>query len=152
MANIYVGFHDQRSSSRVLKPPGGGSSDIFGTGPVKAKNEEIKSAPNTPSKNDVDTKNQINPEEKSDSDSVTNNKQVEQSNSEEIKIENLSINEENGEKLEDRPSETKATSKPDTISSIIRQDDQVEVQSPVIEPEKKTPQRVPPGGYSSGLW
>lgn len=34
MANIYVGFHDQRSCNRILKPPGGGTSNIFGTDSV----------------------------------------------------------------------------------------------------------------------
>lgn len=138
MANIYVGFHDTRNSSRVLKPPGGGSSDIFGT--------EIKSAPSTPAKDSVDANNPIAPEEKSDSYTEVE----ERPDSEELKIGNLSIDEENGEKDEDLSDEAKVDKKPDTISSIIRQNDNV--QSPVPEPEKKTPQRVPPGGYSSGLW
>lgn len=149
MANIYVGFHDQRNSSRVLKPPGGGSSDIFGTDAFKIKNEEVNSAPSTPAKGDVDSKNQNTPEDKSDSNNVDNTKE-EHSNSDGPKIENLSINEENEEKQEDASGEAKGEKKPDTISSIIRQDDKV--QSSGTESEKKTPQRVPPGGYSSGLW
>ena len=32
--DVYTGMEDEKSSSRVLKPPGGGSTDIFGSGSV----------------------------------------------------------------------------------------------------------------------
>ncbi|XP_055626659.1 jupiter microtubule associated homolog 1-like [Toxorhynchites rutilus septentrionalis] len=36
MSEFNVGLPDNRNSSRVLKPPGGGNSDIFGPSEVKA--------------------------------------------------------------------------------------------------------------------
>ncbi|XP_033224343.1 microtubule-associated protein Jupiter isoform X2 [Belonocnema kinseyi] len=40
---IFSGLKDDRKSSKVLKPPGGGSSDIFGAGPEETSPRRIKS-------------------------------------------------------------------------------------------------------------
>lgn len=144
MANIYVGFHDQRSCNRILKPPGGGTSNIFGTDPPPAKKEDSKSIPGTPTKETVEeTKTEEPQVEKCEAGDGNGENQ-------EPQLENLSIADENGEKQETEPSEKRAEPRQDTISSIIRQNDKIE--SPVVETEKKSAHRVPPGGFSSGLW
>lgn len=212
MANIYVGFHDQRSCNRILKPPGGGTSNIFGTDstipdiiPQNSPRKENKQADtihqilqtetvttvtrkeeNNSSKNAVDAVEQNVCKVQSNQDGITNGENdlqevalvpqeiVEQnvnsttsvavdvtSKVKQLRIEERSSATEvyetdsaghnkvissntNSEGFVEKSSSCKKGS---TIEDILKQDD--------IEEKKKVKgqvQRVPPGGYSSGLW
>lgn len=163
MANIFVGFHDRKSSSRILKPPGGGTSDIFNTSATEKTNEHstpfvgiMPSSP--PTTEDISrplngTENKTPLEEKEinlqNGDNVSDNTEC-------PKIETLSIvdgnqSEETQEKYSEEKKEVEVNNtKTESISSIIHENQQKEVK--VTTPERKVGQRVPPGGYSSGLW
>lgn len=161
MTNIFVGFHDQRSCNRILKPPGGGTSDIFYSPdfikPKKieqvaeiiitpeVKISELEPLAVVPSTNgDTAIKEIENPQEINNrSDTI-----------EETKMQALSISNDNTitTNVEESKSVhvTVTKSKTESVSSLIQQNESV-----VDSPKKaavRSPNRVPPGGYSSGLW
>lgn len=113
--SINVGISDERKSSRVLKPPGGGHSDIFG---VKEEIPLPKKA--QPPKSEISQCFAAPPFDKSAAQSENQNE---------------------GNKTVSQNSNGTATD---------------ENTKPAGEEEKtvKPPQRVrvPPGGFSSGLW
>lgn len=174
MANIFVGFHDRKSSSRILKPPGGGTSDIFNTSVTEPVSPKVKSASSeviqettpvsTPIKeellcpiNGTDIKTVVDTVETEiyhhNGDTVADSVKI-------PKIEALSMIEENQkEEVQVNSGETKnetvevTTTKSENVSSLIHEHQHKEVkETKVITPERKIGQRVPPGGYSSGLW
>ncbi|VEN45134.1 unnamed protein product [Callosobruchus maculatus] len=181
MTNVFVGFHDQRSCSRILKPPGGGTSDIFGTNirktEIPAKIEEtpakvVEEAPETPSDEVIEKPVEpveVTPPQKEEPapdhhDSKNGmNGDSETAKPEDLKVEELSIKEDKITaeivnrkeecKIETHSEESRtkvSKQKIDTIGSILQQDD-IEVAG-VQKKTVKSPNRVPPGGYSSGLW
>ncbi|KAJ8927524.1 hypothetical protein NQ314_019999 [Rhamnusium bicolor] len=135
MANVFVGFHDQRNSSRVLKPPGGGTSDIFGTDAPKNTKNGIEPTPNKRNELNIATKPVLESDNQSPSDENSKNGSCEENVEQERQSESKT--------------QVKAGITTESISSIIQQRD-VQIKEP--EKEKKTGHRVPPGGYSSGLW
>lgn len=169
MANIYVGFHDRKSCNRILKPPGGGTSDIFNTslGEKVVESDNAKStlllSETTPiiatEENNVDCP--VNGTDIKTSDGKIGTEENQPScvnvpdNSEDPKIETLNISDENNkdeaqEKTDDKKDIAEVNSpKSESISSVIHENQHKEK---VTTPEKKIGQRVPPGGYSSGLW
>lgn len=95
-ANINIGFSNDRNSSRVLKPPGGSHTDIFGVGDL-----------------------QTHPKPQSDDKEVTAVNAIETEGQKE------DVTGKNSKENEEKPKETESsTNRP----------------------------RVPPGGFSSGLW
>nr|CAI5864775.1 unnamed protein product [Callosobruchus analis] len=180
MTNVFVGFHDQRSCSRILKPPGGGTSDIFGTNirktetPSKDIEETPTKAPQTPEAIEkpiepVEVTQPQTDQSATDSHDSKNgmNGDAQIAKPEDLKVEELSLKEEIKEdkitaeivnrkeecKIETHTEESRtklSKQKIDTIGSILQQDD-IEVGS-VQKKNVKSPNRVPPGGYSSGLW
>nr|CAH7766385.1 unnamed protein product [Callosobruchus chinensis] len=182
MTNVFVGFHDQRSCSRILKPPGGGTSDIFGTNiqkietPVKDIEETpakvVEEAPQVPEviEKPVEAVEVVQIEQSvTDSHDSKNgmNGDSETAKPEDLKVAELSIHEEIKEdkitaeivnrkeecKIETHSEESRtkvSKQKIDTIGSILQQDD-IQVAG-VQKKNVKSPNRVPPGGYSSGLW
>ncbi|CAH2007175.1 unnamed protein product [Acanthoscelides obtectus] len=174
--NVYVGFHDQRNSSRILKPPGGGTSDIFGTNVKKVETAAkiIEETPQSPLKEIIEMPVEHVEDTTRKAEEVTTdchdskngmNGDSESTKVEDLKVEELKINEEVKEenvieeivnkkeecKVESKVEITKTSkAKVATIGSILAQDD-MEVQG-FQKKNVKTPNRVPPGGYSSGLW
>lgn len=203
MANVYVGFHDQRNSSRVLKPPGGGTSNIFGGEiipdviPQNSSRKETKhrgsSIQDVISTETVTTTVTTTSEEKSSS-STNGNVAVE----EHINVCKLQNNDDVSEvvepadypdvaaevtckveqmKIEERSSKSEMTEtdaagntkvifsdsnsegsveqnssfkKGSSIGAILNEDEILEKKK--IKGQHSPNQRVPPGGYSSGLW
>ncbi|XP_055626988.1 microtubule-associated protein Jupiter [Toxorhynchites rutilus septentrionalis] len=111
-----IGITDMKTSSRVLKPPGGGHSDIFGS-------SEVKVNPPRPNYNQQNSSNMNTVMGTTDP-----NTQVQQL----------------------RNNQTIAGMETDKASS------EESVTQHADRPEQETPMngrtRVPPGGYSSGLW
>lgn len=103
-----IGFSNERNSSRVLKPPGGGHTDIFG---VKEDPPVVQPVKEEGGENGNKTENGANEEEPQP-----------QKIEEDLVIEDKTPVDENVKPKE----ESKA------------------------EPPKRM--RVPPGGFSSGLW
>lgn len=104
--NINVGMMDSRNSSRVLKPPGGGHSDIFGI--------YDQQNPQTPKVKYNQPRSTINEVfGGTEPDNTTNKQKTEE------------------EQKEENANENEAPPKP-------------------IPTPQRT--RVPPGGFSSGLW
>lgn len=164
MANIFVGFHDRKSSSRILKPPGGGTSDIFNTAVTEKKPEfnNLKSSDpvtitnisptTTPTKEELPC-----PLNGSATKEDQQNGDKNESNTETPKIETLNIidqcqkEESQDTKVDGNQCKVEEQDvKTESISSLIHENQHKEVK--VTTPEKKVYQRVPPGGYSSGLW
>lgn len=131
----FQGFgDDKRKSSKVLKPPGGGSSDIFGAAPEETSPRRVKNhnqsqlgsalfgdGPNKNSSNDT-------PRNKPDGNPVTGTAYTESQNGPTTAVQNgtSSSSSSIGEKSADSSPAAKASGGGRT--------------------------RVPPGGYSSGLW
>lgn len=103
--NVNIGFSEGRNSSRVLKPPGGGHSDIFG---IREEKPKTKTAPVLPTNNI--TAHEINDKKNLKEEEIKNE-------DEKVVSSNITVVEE--------------SSKP--VPTVQRV-------------------RVPPGGYSSGLW
>lgn len=172
MANIYVGFHDRKSCNRILKPPGGGTSDIFNTSsevanePVKVKDTSTVISPETTPSSTPIKEEPSCPLNGMDSKNVESNVQqfVQDQNSNKFSenietpnVETLSINDENkNEEVQQKSVEEKSENievkktQSESISCLIHDNNHKEIK--VTTPEKKASHRVPPGGYSSGLW
>lgn len=99
--NFSVGFQNERNSSRVLKPPGGGHTDIFGVGKLQEQKKEQE---------------------------AVKEHENETAEAKEQKVESKAHEEQNQK---------------------IREEETVKSK---LEPEPSKPLRVPPGGFSSGLW
>lgn len=171
MANVYVGFHDRKSCSRILKPPGGGTSDIFNTSleetsPAKTNNRSVTSPNKEPIATENVTKVETNGTEHKENKELveptpkeTQQEEKLEIQPEEIKIDSLTISEKINEETKEEKkgdSETDTTqenatkSTTETLSSIVHRSEQSEIKTTVTE--KRNKHRVPPGGYSSGLW
>lgn len=202
MANVYVGFHDQRNSSRVLKPPGGGTSSIFGGEIIpdvipqnlsrKDTKHHASSIQDVISTETVTTT--VTTSEEKSSSSTNGNVAVE----EHINVCKLENNDDVSEvvqqtdypdvaaevtckveqmKIEERSSKSEMTEtdaagntkvifsdsnsegsveqnssfkKGSSIGAILNEDELLEKKK--IKGQHSPNQRVPPGGYSSGLW
>lgn len=134
---IFQGFgDDKRKSSKVLKPPGGGSSDIFGAAPEETSPRRVKNhnqsqlgsalfgdGPNNSNKNS----NTDTPRNKPDGNPVTGTGYAESQNGPTAV--------QNG-----------------TSSSSSSIGDKSNDSSPAAKAPGVARTRVPPGGYSSGLW
>uniref|UniRef100_A0A1Q3F2J3 Microtubule-associated protein Jupiter n=1 Tax=Culex tarsalis TaxID=7177 RepID=A0A1Q3F2J3_CULTA len=109
-----IGLSEEKSSSRVLKPPGGGHSDIFGS-------PEVKANPPRPKYNQQNSSNMNCVMGTTDP--------------------NLKTQSESGQAA--APDGPKAAGQPSSVaaSTPANQSDQPSGRS-----------RVPPGGFSSGLW
>lgn len=203
MANIHVGFIDQRSCNRILKPPGGGTSNIFGTEaipdiiPQSSPRRESKQAGTiqnilqTETVTTVSTNGGTAVEQVCKLESSRNLSTNEENNIEEaIPIVTEIVQQQNGNsapdvtlevtskveqlRVEERTtktevSETDSSGNTNIISSNTSSEGSVEKsssckkgssiedvlkQDDIIEKKKIKGQvhRVPPGGYSSGLW
>ncbi|KAK9307168.1 hypothetical protein QLX08_002353 [Tetragonisca angustula] len=126
----FQGFSDEKKkSSKVLKPPGGGSSDIFGAGPDETSPRRVKNHNQSQLGSALfgDTPNNSNsnetPRNKPDGNPVTGTGYAESQN--------------NGPAVQNGTSSSNSSEKSNDTS-----------------PAAKVPARtrVPPGGYSSGLW
>lgn len=111
-----IGLTDEKSSSRVLKPPGGGHSDIFGS-------PEVKANPPRPKYNQQNSSNMNCVMGTTDP--------------------NLKANQAQPEPVQAAPDAPKAAGQPSSAASApANQSEQ--------QPSGRA--RVPPGGFSSGLW
>jgi len=149
-----VGLSEARSSSRVLRPPGGGHSDIFGISEEpqqQAKRIMKQSNASSIIFDDISEKKQV----------VTSAKtEVKNAEPEEPKkdssVEAVVNNDEPDEPKKDAP--VKAEVKNIDSEVEILNGNDVKNGEQIEEPKKEAasaPQqrkRVPPGGYSSGLW
>ncbi|XP_030762759.1 uncharacterized protein LOC115887464 [Sitophilus oryzae] len=195
MANVYVGFHDQRSCNRILKPPGGGTSNIFGTDLVVPDVIPNQISPKRESKQSTTIQHIIQTESSSTNTTSTTEENLNSSANIEVprqngtnevtikengtsnppdvtavvtsKVEEMKIEERSTKSLvteTDSSGNTKVISNDSSsegsvqlnssfkqgssIGDILKQDDVIEEKKKVKSPT----QRVPPGGYSSGLW
>ncbi|XP_053689391.1 microtubule-associated protein Jupiter [Sabethes cyaneus] len=111
-----IGITDEKTSSRVLKPPGGGHSDIFGS-------PEVKANPPRPKYNQQNSSNMncvmgtVDPN---------------------IKVEQIQHN-----FVETEPTANSAQAKANNPAQSAQQD---------ASQNAGGRARVPPGGFSSGLW
>ncbi|XP_018578386.1 uncharacterized protein LOC108916579 [Anoplophora glabripennis] len=128
--NINIGFSETRNSSRVLKPPGGGHTDIFG---IREGNET-----QTPNKR----KN--HPPTTIDS-CFVHNEPIKQNNTKnDVNEKEITNGNQNGVKTDVVDENTK----PKEIKDIeVKENDE---QKEAAAPPRRV--RVPPGGFSSGLW
>ncbi|KAL1512932.1 hypothetical protein ABEB36_002431 [Hypothenemus hampei] len=174
MANVFVGFPEHRNSSRVLKPPGGGTSNIFGQDiiPDIIPRKETKHRGSTIQdvlRTETVTNNVTKDEEQTHTDVLEENESGSLKNIDSIpdvaakvsrEIEELKIVEKSSIVETDSVKNTEILTtetviqqnanvkKGSSIGDILNQDD-------ILEKKKvkgQTHQRVPPGGYSSGLW
>lgn len=131
--NIGVGDL-KRPTSKVLKPPGGGSSDIFGGADTAQPERHIKNYNKSSLAFGDSDSTSTAPMKAGLSDASVKSGLSEASPSSE--------NESNGKKAEEQESSA------NTVSSEPSQPD------PAPQPPNPAParQRVPPGGFSSGLW
>ncbi|XP_076267932.1 uncharacterized protein LOC143200991 isoform X2 [Rhynchophorus ferrugineus] len=161
MANVYVGFHDQRSCNRILKPPGGGSSNIFGSDAIpdvvpKPSPQRLNKQAGTIqqiiqtetvvpiTKHEVDKTVSVQEVAAPAPDVTAVVTQIQELHVQEVKTTKCDAT----ESTESSTLQSSATFKGSSIGDILKQDEVTE--------EKRTPkspaQRIPPGGYSSGLW
>lgn len=188
MGSINIGFTDNRNSSRILKPPGGDTSDIFGVRELKkaedvklkskADAEEVKVNGNAKNEEDVKNSEKVaQPESQKPTEAAKNEKVEEKIDSieeKENKIENVEIgnvekntndkadtsnDEKKSENAEKEKMDNKNTEKsPETIKDILTEKPQTNgtaatnEESKINGAVKRTKNRIPPGGYSSGLW
>lgn len=193
MANVFVGLPEHRNSSRVLKPPGGGTSNIFGTeiipDVIPQHNRSFKEEKNRGSsiQDILRTESSVKQEQvctrsssmvvQTSTTSSSTNTSDQQTVTlpdvaaevtckiEELKVEERSssieatetdgegntkvlANESNSERSVEQNSSTK---KGTSIGDILNQDG-LEEKKKIKGQAAQSPQRVPPGGYSSGLW
>lgn len=135
---MWAGQDDtQRFKTRVLKPPGGGSSDIFGAAPEETSPRRVKNhnqsqlgsalfgdGPNNTNKNS----NNDTPRNKPDGNPVTGTGYAESQNNGPAAVQN------------------------GTSSSSSSVGDKSSDSSPAAKASGGGRTRVPPGGFSSGLW
>lgn len=120
-----VGLNDNtRSSSRVLRPPGGGHTDIFG--------EEPEYQPPTPRRGPLPSSGIASVVAQQEEPKPTNGQATETPS-------------QNGQNGQSTPVEPAPEPK---ITSPVQPEPAP--QPPKVEPPKRV--RVPPGGFSSGLW
>lgn len=128
--NINIGFSETKNSSRVLKPPGGGHSDIFG---IREGNE--MQTPNKRKNYPPTTINSCFVHEESTKPNNTKNEKEEIANGNQNGTKTDVIIDENTE--------------PKEINENKEEKEKSEQKEAVAPPRRA---RVPPGGYSSGLW
>ena len=128
----FQGFSDAKKSSKVLKPPGGGSSDIFGSAPEETSPRRVKNHNQSQlgsalfgGEGPASNNSNETPRGKPDGNPVTGTGYTEpQNNGPAVQNGTSSSNSSIGEKSTDS--------------------------SPAAKGPARS--RVPPGGYSSGLW
>ncbi|XP_055715912.1 translation initiation factor IF-2 [Phlebotomus papatasi] len=125
--NVTVGFGD-RSSSRILKPPGGQSVLAFGSG------EEVRPNPPRPKYDQQNSSNLFGCMGAPDP-TVRNDKPVEPSAQPEAPVEA-------SQEAPERPPETAAME--NTAARAAP--------APAQAAQQSSRGRVPPGGYSAGFW
>lgn len=129
--NFNVGLSDGRNSSRVLKPPGGGHTDIFGV-----QHSEEPRTKHAHSKTEI-------------SECFASN----YDNGDSIRKENGNTKEENTQPKEEI---IKSATVTDDKQATVENSEQVADENLKPAEEQKTAQpsrvRVPPGGFSSGFW
>ncbi|XP_060532155.1 uncharacterized protein LOC132705539 [Cylas formicarius] len=176
MANVFVGFHDNRSCNRILKPPGGGTSNIFGTDRMPdvvpltlPKLDKASSVQETLQSEVVattasldgtaasDTKQQAAEEMVPDVVAATTDNigslQIQESRDDSTTTKSTEIDSVVTSSVVTRTVEVKSASKSSTIADVLKQEGvAVEDVDLAKKPKIKSPNRVPPGGYSSGLW
>lgn len=116
--NFNIGFSNERNSSRVLKPPGGGHTDIFGVADVHEENnlqKDIKRSATSLIETNLTVANELN------KDSIPENDDFQKQN-------NLDEKE------------------------VVKKVDESKTNKDEPKPEIPKRVRVPPGGFSSGLW
>lgn len=136
MANstiTFTGYNpDSRNSSKVLQPPGGGSSDIFGP-PMDEDDKHVRKESKT--RSDIfglnDKENETKSENGDKKDRLASSFQLgdQQPEETEMKPKRKSIDPLSGQVLGEKDSPAK--------------------EGP---PQAKPSGRIPPGGHSSGLW
>lgn len=162
--NVNVGFIDDRNSSRVLKPPGGGTSDIFGTRYEKPAPQKVTSAEaqvenkveevskeNGKSVDDTVKNNENNKEANGDvanEEVKSNGTKIEEIKTEEVTVEETTVAEQKIEELKIEDSKSEEKSEQSVGKSVYNNI----IQEPDNTPKKPSGKRVPPGGFSSGLW
>ncbi|XP_044739094.1 jupiter microtubule associated homolog 1-like [Chrysoperla carnea] len=137
--NFNIGLmNDNRNSSRVLKPPGGGHTDLFGppepiTPKVNAKQSQIS---------------QIFGNDDQNSNCSTKKKNLLKSSIVFSEEENENKNQTNNTvQTEQNEQKTEETKTEDNVDNNKQTEEAKEVQK-----EVQKPKRVPPGGYSTSLW
>lgn len=157
--SIQIGLNEGRSSSRILKPPGGGHTDIFGNPPEPA------SKPNPRAQQLSESVSACFPR------AEPVQKKPEPAFVESTKTEPPATNETTQAKTEpsqgkievNLPKEEPTQKKPESLPEIKPEaavsptETKVEASEPKsqISQEQPTSQqknRVPPGGYSKGFW
>lgn len=123
-----IGFAEQKNSSRVLKPPGGGHTDIFG---IKESNEM-----QTPNKKRNQPPTTINSCFMHEEPMKPNN----------TKNENEDIT--NGNQNEGK-TDIDENTEPKVFNENKDEKEKTEQNETAVLPRRV---RVPPGGFSSGLW
>jgi len=136
MANstiTFTGYNpDSRNSSKVLRPPGGGSSDIFGPPQDeddKAVRKESKTRSDIFGLNDKENETKVENGDKKDRLASSFQLGDQQPEETEMKPKRKSIDPLSGQVLGEKDSPVKE-----------------------VPPQPKTSGRIPPGGHSSGLW
>lgn len=126
-----VGLNDSaRLSSRVLRPPGGGHTDIFGGEPEPAPRGRRGAPP------PADTAHHVGPKPTNGTDTQNGQVQPPQQKSPEQKPEPAP------------PASNKA--EPEAARAEPARAEPARAEPARAEPPKRV--RVPPGGFSSGLW
>lgn len=131
---MFSGYNvEGRNSSKVLRPPGGGSSDIFGP-PIEenegAARKESKTQSDIFGLNDKENETKVENGEKKDRLASSFQLGDQQPEDTEVKNKRKSIDPLSGQVLGEK-------------------------EAPAVEetaPPKSSGGRVPPGGHSSGLW
>lgn len=138
-----IGLNERKNSSRVLKPPGGGHSDIFGindNSEMLTPSKKMMGPPTTI--NSCFVHEEINAKSKDKIDYVNNGSDAK---NEKNGIENHGSDTENGSDENGH-----ATSTPDENTLPTTEEIKEVKELPTPEPPKRV--RVPPGGFSSALW
>lgn len=141
--NFQIGLPDSKSSSRVLRPPGGGHTDIFG---VHGDNIDVK----TPLKQNKHGQSSIGSLFQDDSkpNGTTDVKDQKESKivpEENTNLESATVTDENT--IPDSESVTDENTKP-APEPEKKLDDEVDMKK-VATPMRR---RVPPGGFCTALW
>lgn len=138
---MFVGLSSARNSSKVLRPPGGGSSDIFGLNEVEPENDE-KAVPKQQAGAGADMIGVSDVDKENTKDTDNNEKKPHRGAS------SFQLGD---EQPEDQEANCKRKSV-DPLTGLILGEKVVEKEKGVeVAPPTKTG-RIPPGGYSAGLW
>ncbi|KAG5861710.1 hypothetical protein JTB14_036472 [Gonioctena quinquepunctata] len=152
MTNVFVGFqNDQKNCRRSLKPPGGGTSDFFNFALSEVDSNTSKKMSTLGQEKKEDINIDVELKEKLILDEENEKNSIGEQNCEITKVNEPSTEIVQTQEELKNHSTTMEMKTEMAVNTTTISNTHNEVIKEVIS-EKKSCDRVPPGGYSKGLW